>query len=299
MSILSAFTPKKAPVLVPRQLEAGGVQQSKFFIYGASGTGKTRAIVGFLLAGLKIVVLSTEAGGHGLRTIVAALKEIGRSELLANLVFFQLRSFAEVNFFLKMDEDDEDKRQAEFIATDLGNGYTIETFSPDMLVWEGFSNFQNNYTDEHVLGMEYAGKVEKVGGKMREEGLIAGEKDYDAIGRISKRFLDSFAQLVLAEGKLPHIYVNAWELEPATPAPGREVKDADKIFRPDILGATRRQIGGYFDFVFRAVRKQPLNGGVRYEYIVASPDCMAKQRDTALAAVEPADMEALWKKINQ
>lgn len=288
MSLLGNLTAKEKPVLRPRRLNEDEALQQKIFMYGASGTGKTKAIGGFLLNGLKLVGISTEAGGHGLRTVRYDLIKAGREDLLANLVFFELSSFQEVKEMLR-----------DFKNVPISEGLTIQDFEPDLLFWDGFSNFQTNYIDEYVLGMEYAGKVDKVGGQMRQEGIVAGEKDWDAIGRVSKRYLDDFPQITLKDGKRPHIYMNCWELEPATPMPGREVKTADTVYRPALLGATRTLVSGYFDFVFRANRRQPMGKPLTYEYIVASSDCVCRQRGNDLDNIEPADMEALWKKINK
>lgn len=288
MSLLS-FKPKDAPVLRPRKLTDEEPQQQKIFMYGASGTGKTKAITGFLKAGLKVAVLSTEAGGHGLRTVRADLLAEGKPELLDNLVFFDLAIYQEVKAFIE-----------NFAELPLGDGKTMVDFNPDLLAWDGLSNFQTNYIDEYVLSKDYAGKVDKAGGQMREEGLVAGEKDWDAIGRVSKRVLDDFLHLQAVSLKPLHYYINAWEYEPATPQPGREVKQADTIYRPALVGATRTQVAGYFDFVFRSVRKYPIGKKeLTYEYVIASPDCVSKQRGNDLQPTEPADMEALWKKINK
>lgn len=288
MSLLS-FKPKDAPVLRPRKLTDEEPQQQKIFIYGASGTGKTKAITGFLKAGLKVAVLSTEAGGHGLRTVRADLLAEGKPELLDNLVFFDLATYHQVLAFIE-----------NFAELPLGDGKTMADFDPDLLAWDGLSNFQTNYIDEYVLSREYPGKVDKAGGQMREEGLVAGEKDYDAIGRSSKRTLDDFLHLQAKPDKPLHFYVNAWEYDPAQAVAGREVKQADTLYRPALIGSTRGQIAGYFDFVFRSVRKYPIGKKeLTYEYVIASPDCVSRQRGNDLQPTEPADMEALWKKINK
>lgn len=289
MSLIS-FKAKDAPVLRSRKLTDEEPQQQKIFMYGASGTGKTRAISGFLKAGLRVVVLSTEAGGHGLRTVRADLIAQGKSELLDNLIFFDLATYQEVKTFLE-----------DFPNLRVSDTKTMADFDPDLLAWDGLSNFQTNYIDEYVLSKDYAGRVDKAGGQMREEGLVAGEKDWDAIGRVSKRVLDDFLHLQAKPEKVLHYYVNAWEFEPATSQPGREVKAADTVYRPALVGATRGQVAGYFDFVFRSQRKYPLGkkDTLIYEYIIASPECVSKQRGNDLLATEPADMEELWKKINK
>lgn len=288
----------KALVIPGKKLNQEEFSRVTILGYGVPGAGKSLAIFGLLKAGLKVAVLSTEAGGTGLRSVMSAAEAADRAELLNNLVYYDLPSFEYLDSILG---DRKDTSYSAFWGLPAENKTLLE-FNPDIIVWDGFSNFQVNYIDEYVLSLDYAANIEKLAmSEMRNEGLIAGEKDWDAIGRLTKRYLDRFVNISRPDGTKPHVYVNCWEKEPDLDNPGRKVKEADKQYRPFLVGSARQQILGYFDFAIRMVRIESKFGADKseFKYYTAVANSAGRVRGNELEAVENADMEEVWKKLNK
>ena len=121
-------------------------------LIGMPGRGKTHAIADLILRGLKVFMVSTDSGGdNGINTIKARCLAAGKD---IEYVRAHLR-------WVHVDVGDAvgEGRSAlmEYLKSlrDL-NGF--DGFVPDVLVWEGFSNYQGNYVvdefDEDDGGVE-------------------------------------------------------------------------------------------------------------------------------------------------
>ncbi len=105
-------------------------------LVGDSGEGKTHFLLGPILAGENVLVLSTDLGGNGLATIEGALKEIGEEERFEKQV-----------------------RGVDVHAVSAVEGYTAGAYddqileggwSPTVEVWDGFSTYNNVTVDRAV-----------------------------------------------------------------------------------------------------------------------------------------------------
>lgn len=109
------------------------------FLVGKPGSGKTNALAQLVLAGYKLFIVSTDAGGdNGINTIKAQVIAAGKDleYLRAHLRWVHVDIGDQVG----------EGRSAllEFLKSLRSEG-AFGNFSPDVLVWEGFANYQANY----------------------------------------------------------------------------------------------------------------------------------------------------------
>lgn len=110
-----------------------------FFLIGRPGRGKTHAIAELILSGLRVFMVSTDSGGdNGINTIKARVLASGK-----DLTYVQnhLR-------WVHVDVGDAvgEGRSAlmEYLKS-LRDLSAFGDFKPDVLVWEGFTNYQGNF----------------------------------------------------------------------------------------------------------------------------------------------------------
>lgn len=108
-------------------------------LVGKPGSGKTNALAQLVLAGYKLFIVSTDAGGdNGINTIKAQVIAAGKDleYLRAHLRWVHVDIGDQVG----------EGRSAllEFLK-DLRKEGAFGEFTPDVLVWEGLSNYQANY----------------------------------------------------------------------------------------------------------------------------------------------------------
>jgi hypothetical protein len=261
----------------------------KILGYGDSGVGKTLAIIGFLLAGLKVFVLSTDIGGNGLSSIRTALKDMGREDLMSNLVFVEVADYKTTQEFLV----NPDIVMVE-VADEKGlREVSLNEWNPDMLVWEGFSNWQENHLCSYVLGMD---AISSKASEMRQEGLLPELQDYNAIRRGTLSTLDRFLNLRAKNGKVWHKYVTCLEDNKAKedPLSGNKAKKM-----PLLVGSARTYMGPAFDLI---LEMQAKSSGGKTEFVYkcdVGGSSVSKKRGLNVDTTEPADMLKLWTKINQ
>ena len=109
------------------------------FLVGKPGSGKSDAIARLILQGLKVFIVSTDSGGdNGINTIKAQAIAAGKD---LEFVRAHLR-------WVHVDIGDAvgEGRSAllEFLKSLRQEG-AFGNFAPDVLVWEGFANYQANY----------------------------------------------------------------------------------------------------------------------------------------------------------
>lgn len=279
-------TGKKKRVIFRRLSDAKG-RWVKILMYGQSGTGKTDAIRGFLKAGLKVLVISTDLGGDGLSTVYNNLQEEGLLSLGDNLVHADFPTWDDMADFLNKPES--------YDLSDLGFK-DIYAFDPDIIVWEGFSGFQLYQLDSKVLDMAPNRKEGKTNvSEQREAGLVAEQTDWGAIKRGTIDAIGDFMKLHNHfTGKAWHKYMTCLESEPDDKNPKR---------RPLLQGAAGKLLEAMFDIIIEAKRKEVAGSEPGKPKIVYSYNCVghdglcAKSRGYKLDAVETPDMLKLWTKI--
>ena len=233
----------------------------KIMAFGIPGVGKTFGINAFLKMGMKVVVLSSDIGGNGLRTVKAQLKKEGKEDLLKNLYWVDV-DYETFKDFLN-----------DPTILDIGGG-DIYAFDPDMVVWEGMSTWQMTHLSEFLSASD-----QEIEDKYQH---------YNIVLRGSTWTLDKFVTMHGKNDKKWHKYVTFHESAP------REDKISGENLRGPLLqGSFRSIVAGAFDLVIQMKKKDDKE----FEYICNSSKTLSKVRGLPLEAKEPADMEKLWKKI--
>lgn len=274
--------------------------------YGHTGGGKTTAITKFLKAGLKVLVITTDFGGSGMSTVFNDLEDelnppdgksrpiITQSQYdtyLANLVHMDLESYEQVIEFL----EDPNRLFSEALGEDLYTG-----FDPDMLVWDGFSGFQQIHLSLYIGDMTPAGKEGKSVSEGRDSGLQFETQDWGMIRNGTLRPLNQFLGLHnKTTGKAWHKYITMQE------GISKQNKLTLDFSRgPMLQGASRDLIEPAFDIIVRMRHRAPEGkepAGKRvYIYECEGNDgIVAKSRSYGLDPIEPGDMSLVWAKIKK
>lgn len=265
----------------------------KILAYGDPGMGKTKAIEAFLRAGLKVFVLSSDMGGTGLKTVKQELIRRGEQAFLKNLKDLEVADYKEVGELLDILTDAEKSRDV-VVEVDGGEAPVWE-WGPQMLVWEGFGNFQNNDLTNYVLESTTPG-YDKVS-DARVEGLRAELQDYDSIKRGTMKYINDFLRIHNpVTGQVTHKYVTLHE----NPPKEGEIGGKAEVM---LIGAARRAIAGGFDLVLRMSRKMAkddVTGEKKpvYMYEIETAKAATKTRGYDLPPVMEADMDEVWRRIN-
>lgn len=264
----------------------------KILMYGKWGSGKTRALVGFLVAGLRIFVFGTDFGGNGLRTVKEALRDLGREDLLANLQYVDFDNYEDFDYVLEHPESLE-------IEEADGKVKNIYEWNPDLLVLEGIHNMQMTLLDEYILSMSLPTKEDgsKKENELREAGLLAEQRDWDAVRRGTTRPINKFLNLHdHTRNKVWHKYVTVLIADARTDQKTKEYIPEG----PWLQGAARKVIGSGFDLILQCVEKRDIGNKTNVSYYykcVNDGTAEGKRRGLPVDPIEPADMEKLWKKI--
>jgi hypothetical protein len=257
----------------------------KVMTYGLPGTGKTYVIIGYLLNGEKVYVMNTDLGGNGLGTVKRHLKKIGRTDLLKNLAFVDLADYDEVEVFLT--------NPTKVVNSDE---FDLWAWAPTVLVWEGYSFFQQVHVDEKVLSMAAVAKdgVSKV--ELRNEGMFAVEADWNAIRRLTIRHANKFLNIHNpVTGQRIHKYVTFQEKDPEKDSEGK-VKIGGKVLPMLWTGAATLMSAG-FDLVIHTVGKNKADGAEYFYECVQTDTKYGKNREYPLKGIAPADWTSIWAKI--
>lgn len=276
--------PLKGKRLAAKPLSDGSTGYIKLAAFGIPGTGKTRAIRAFLECGMKVFVISTDVGGSGLGTVRLELNRANQAFLLDNIVEYEFSDYESLADFIA------DPSILDITAKD-GTIQSIYQFDPDIVCWEGFSNWQNNMLRTYVLSMQPGTKQFS---EARAEGMRAELQDWDSIKAGTNEKLDRFLKLHnKLTGKKWHKYVTCHEGEPReNPLTGETGRD------PMISGSARKNIAAGFDLVIRMSKgAEGKNGKPSYVYEIESEKAMTKTRGFELKAKLPADMKALWEEL--
>lgn len=265
----------------------------KLGLYGDYGTGKTFALADLIEKyGLKVLVLSTDIGGDGLNSLIAELKRRGRSDLVDTHVRnLTLDNYDDVADFLQNPE--------EFFPE-------IYEWDPDLIAWDGFSNFQQNHVSDYVMTLDTVFtregdlNTQKYWGEIRS----ATSKNlnrffYMSNTRTGRRWHKFVTMLVTDVGKEEKL------LEATTEAERQKVKKEVKA--PYIQGSAAKLLGPAFDFFARTDTKRVQDGTTEdgktkfrtdFVYHVApSEKQKAKVRGVQFPPIIPGNMGEVWGKL--
>jgi len=247
----------------------------KILAYGHTGTGKTYLLIGPLLAGLKLFVMSCDFGTNGLKTVRRALKKAGEPELLKNIRGIDLSTFHDVEDFLE---------EPLSLVEDL-----VE-FGPDVLVFEGFSSFNIDILDEYILN--HAPGAEGAGA-LRKAGWTHTQQDWQGMKRGTIRTLRKFLSFRLPDGKPVHKILTCLEAN-------TDVNTLTNRAEKGVLvhGTGKALMGPAFDLILETYVEETEHGPVyKYRFVGDSGKYLVKSRGYDMKPVEIADPLAVWNKI--
>lgn len=258
----------------------------KIGLYGDYGTGKTFALIALLLAGLKILVVSTDIGGDGLSTVIAELKALGRLDLLKNIFNVTMETYEQMVDF-------EEKPELFFPE--------IYEWDPDVIAWDGFSGFQQNQVTEYVDNDESV---------YDREGKQITLKYWGQVKQATRKNLNRFLSMHNKKtGKLWHKFVTmlvddkaADEALAAATDEKERLKLRKDVKAPLIAGAAAKLIGPAFDF-FALTGTRRVDGPdgtkvTQFVYKVVPNDKLkAKVRGVKFDPIIPGDMTEVWRRL--
>jgi hypothetical protein len=283
VAVLGKQMTSKAPVLQAFSLDDDEAEFHKIASFGYPGTGKTRALAGFLQAGERVFVANTDLGGNGLGTLKRYLKSINRADLLKNVQYIDLATYDET---------------VNFIWNPPAVVPAIWDFDPTMLAWEGGSFFQTVLLDEKILSLPAVAKDGISNVELRNEGMFATQPDWNAMRRMTIRTLNRFLTTHSPARRL-HKYMTFVEADPEKDDKGNIKANSKKS--PLIYTAAKNLTAAGFDLIIQMVAINKIGGketDTEYVYrTVGNSNIYAKNREFPIKPEEPADMERLWKKI--
>ncbi len=260
----------------------------KILLFGKQGSGKTLSIVGLLLHGFKVFVISTDMGGDGLETVEMELGRLGRLELFDNVIHVTLPTYDNVMNFL-------DNPQSVYPE--------IYTEGIDWLFWDGFSGYQQINLAEEIGSMTPAKSGDKEVSDARESGLQFEMQDWGMVRNGTIRPLSKFIALNNAvTGQVWHKIVTCLEGT-------RVVRSGSGINittsyvdtkEPLIQGAACKLLGPAFDLIINTrIGAGEEKEKRKYLYVCAGHESVdgPKTRGLELPPIFDADMYKLWEEI--
>lgn len=268
-------TPRRNRVRKGSDSENYGIN---IMLFGPVGSGKTRALVGLLKKGLKVLCLISDIGNNGIITVKLALKQEGLSHLLDNLTFIALNGHKEVSEFL--DEP------AAFWPEIYDEGI-------DVLFWDGFSSYQGTDLMEYVGGMIEDGNVgSREVSELRSEGVRFELSDYKVVRDVTIRVAKEFCRL--NNKKTGQIWHHIMTCHEAIKSSQNGKSGFSDTAQPFLTGSGGVYLMGAFDLVIKtqAVGDEKTR---EFEYVITgNKNLVAKNRGFSLPPVMEGDFEKLW-----
>lgn len=259
----------------------------KLFLFGPTGSGKTYVIKDLLLAGLKVLVLSTDAGGSGLNTVLLALEPDQRHLFYNNLIEIVLNNDDAVQQFIKAPDS---------MIPD------IYDFDPDVVFWDGFGNWQQVHLSEAIGAMP----VERDGGKEIsagvESGLMFEQAQWGMLRNGTVRTIDKFVRMGNKKtGKIWHKIATAHETVRMKQKKAEGVTEKgvfDEVKMPLLQGAGGILVTAAFDLVVRTKHIKDADPTKdRYVFQIQAENLVSKNRGFKLPDMMPANMGLLWEQV--
>lgn len=287
-------TALKLPIRIKKTLAAKSLAEEsfkKFLLQGHTGTGKTRTIAEVLQTlnsrgkPTKVFVASTDLGGSGLGSVKDRLLAVGRADLLPNVVEVDFDDFETFDGFVR----------GALVPT-VGN-QTLWQWGPDVLVHDGFSNFQESHVWRYVLAIE---SISSKADEARTEEVQAGQVEWGQIRRCSLLAIDLFNRL-----KNPLTGDTPSKIVTVLLDDGKEDKFTHETKKgPLVIGATRSYMAAAFDYILttKAITK-PGSKVPEYSYTCdVGGGSLSKQRGGEFnkipeAALKGADFKTIWETL--
>ena len=262
----------------PRTMGDVGATPVKLGIYGHTGTGKTHMLLGPLNENERLYVLSADFGSNGLITLENYYRKFFPDKLkdaMARVRFLELDSYTDTEGFLLSPRDYDSE---------------IEGYDPTVLAFEGFSSFNIDILDEHILS--YAPGADGAG-ELRKAGFTHTQQDWQGMKRGTLRVLRYFLGWQLT--KPVHKILTSLESAP-------DVNDlTNKTERTMLIhGTARNLMGPAFDVIIECSKKEGAEGMEWfYRCDGASDKFLVKGRGFPLLPMERADPVHLWKVLKR
>lgn len=266
----------------------------KLLLFGVTGSGKTFPVGELAEMGYKTAIIATDFGDTGHLTVKNYLIGKERKELLQNVAIIPLEGWSEVAQFFKNPWKYE-----------IRPGVTLGDFDPDVLMWDGFSAFQQIDVQEYVGDMQQTGKDggPKERGEFRDSGLVLETQDWNAIRNATIRKAQDFLVLRKPDGRPVDKILTCIEASKA------QDKDATKPHlgtvlvqegnKPLVSGAGGLLMLAAFDVIGRTrvsiSKSDATKGQPEYSVVFAGSDnSVGKRRGFALQPKEPANWKHIW-----
>lgn len=243
-----------------------------FFLVGKPGSGKTDALANLILAGHKIFMVSTDSGGdNGINTIKARCLAAGKT---MQYVQEHLR-------WVHVDIGDavgEGRSALLEYLKDLRKEGAFGDFTPDVLVWEGFANYQANYIVDEFD---------------EDDGGVDNFKQWGKIGTATVRDLEYFF-------KVPVLYkivscqegTKSVKVKVGTDARNQPIMEDRKVDTggPALVTKAVRSVLAAFDVMIRL----GLDRDGKYCYTIKSKEDNEGKKRVMLPEEMPADFMKVW-----
>mgnify|MGYP007100091325 CR=1 FL=1 len=119
-----------------------------YFLVGKPGSGKSDAVARLILSGLKVFMLSTDSGGdNGINTVKAQVLAAGKT------LEYLMEHFRWAHVDIGDAVGEGRNALLEYLKF-LRDPANFGDFTPTVLVWEGFANYQANYIVDEFDDME-------------------------------------------------------------------------------------------------------------------------------------------------
>lgn len=277
---------KNFPGLVLKTYETPTHDGPKALVFGRQGTGKTYLVDGLLRLGHRVLMLSTDFGGSGVRSFENSLRR-SNPELLRP------------DRFLEITAHNLDGVRAFFDRpADL---FPIWDFDPTAIVWDGFSGFQTNvitpYASKQIGEAASDQNVLKEG---LEKGERSDQQSWGIVRNVTLEMVDKVFKLRSPDLSKPSpwTFLTALEGVKRVEVPGsKPVEFVTKPSgEPDLQGSAKARITAAVDLVIHT-RRKTVKGGPS-EYILSlTAGSESKARGFAAPSETPADWVKLFEEI--
>ena len=278
----------------------------KIASYGFPGTGKTGAIADLAALGYKIFILSTDLCGSGTAAIPARLKLLEKPEAIQNVIEFASEDYYQIEGMIEL-LSSPDPAHSELVQVRepaTGNVIPLWQWEPDIIAWDGFSNFQSAISPEYVLSLSPSVNENAESSEMRQAKIRADDwRDFDAIKRLVTMLVNKFIPCHNPlTGKPVHKYVTMHEKRPREDQNGNVI--AGQTPEPLLVGSLADAIAAGFDaFIRMAEVPSSIPGKKRsFSYWINVPNAITKDRfygqiESRIDNVKPGDFGILWQKM--
>lgn len=248
-------------------------------LFGTPGTGKTYLLAKLVELGEKLMVITTDAGGDvAINTIKAHIIRVKGEDaqewLKAHLRFIHVPVGEQVG-------EGRDALSEWFKDAQKDPNHDLWRFSPTVLVWEGFSSYQQNYIVDEFDDSEGAVENFKQWGKIR----TATIRDSEIFFKMASKQYPYLVRIVTCLEGTKKVMVKV-----GTDKEGKPILEGvvQKTGAPQLQTSAKEMFNAAFDGVIRLDRE-----GDKFIYEIVTEGKAGKQRVVLPPKME-ADPAKLW-----